>query len=72
MIKRFQFGPGRDQSKSIRILDRDGKEQYLATICFYGGPLPEYNISKSGIMVLCRACDKSEWKTQSGKKLSEL
>ncbi len=24
----------------------------------YGGPLPEYNISASGIMVLCKACDK--------------
>lgn len=24
---------------------------------FYGGPLPEYEISKSGIMVLCKACD---------------
>lgn len=33
--KKFQFGPSRDQSKSIRILDKDGKEQYLATIRFY-------------------------------------
>ena len=24
----------------------------------YNSPLPEYNISKSGIMVLCKACDK--------------
>ena len=24
----------------------------------YDGPLPEYNISKSGVMVLCKACDK--------------
>lgn len=24
----------------------------------YDGPLPEYNISASGIMVLCKACDK--------------
>ncbi len=24
----------------------------------YGGHLPEYNISASGIMVLCKACDK--------------
>ena len=24
----------------------------------YDGPLPEYNISKSGVMVLCRACDR--------------
>lgn len=33
--KKFQFGPSRDQSKSIRILDKDGKERYLATIRFY-------------------------------------
>lgn len=24
----------------------------------YDAPLPEYNISASGIMVLCKACDK--------------
>lgn len=24
----------------------------------YGGPLPEYDISKNGIMVLCKACEK--------------
>ena len=24
----------------------------------YNGPLPEYEITKSGVMVLCRACDK--------------
>ncbi|MDO4299187.1 MAG: hypothetical protein Q4C59_12055 [Lachnospiraceae bacterium] len=33
--RRFQFGPSRIQGKSIRILDKDGKEQYLATIRFY-------------------------------------
>lgn len=33
--RRFQFGPSRDQSKAIRILDKDGKEQFLATIKFY-------------------------------------
>lgn len=33
--RRFQFGPSRDQSKAIRILDNDGKEQYLATIRFF-------------------------------------
>lgn len=33
--RRFQFGPSRDGRKSIRILDKDGKEQYLATICFF-------------------------------------
>lgn len=34
--RRFQFGPSRNNVKAIRILDRDGKEQYLATICFIG------------------------------------
>lgn len=33
--RRFQFGPSRQQNKSIRILDQNGKEQYLSTICFY-------------------------------------
>lgn len=33
--RRFQFGPSRNNSKAIRILDRDGHEQFLATICFY-------------------------------------
>ncbi len=33
--RRFQFGPSRDGKKSIRILDKEGKEQYLATICFF-------------------------------------
>lgn len=32
---RFQFGPSRKINKAIRILDRDGKEQFLATIRFY-------------------------------------
>lgn len=32
--RRFQFGPSRNNVKAIRILDKDGKEQYLATICF--------------------------------------
>lgn len=31
----LQFGPSRKQSKSIRVLDRNGQEQYLSTICFY-------------------------------------
>lgn len=34
--RRFQFGPSRNNVKAIRILDKDGKEQYLATICFIG------------------------------------
>ena len=33
--KRYQFGPSRDQSKAIRILDKEGNEQYLATIRFF-------------------------------------
>lgn len=31
----FQFGPARDDGKAIRILDRNGKEHHLTTICFY-------------------------------------
>ncbi len=33
--RRFQFGPSRDNNKSIRILDQEGREQFLSTICFY-------------------------------------
>lgn len=33
--RRFQFGPSRNNNKAIRILDQDGQEQFLATICFY-------------------------------------
>ena len=33
--KRFQFGPSRNNSKAIRILDKDGQEQFLATIRFF-------------------------------------
>lgn len=33
--RRFQFGPSRNQNKAIRILDANGQEQYLSTICFY-------------------------------------
>ena len=33
--KKFQFGPTRVGQKAIRILGRDGKEQFLATIRFY-------------------------------------
>lgn len=32
----FQFGPSRNGNKAIRILDSNGREQYLATIRFYG------------------------------------
>ncbi len=33
--RRFQFGPSRIGNKAIRILDGEGKEQYLATIRFF-------------------------------------
>ena len=33
--KKFQFGPSREHDKAIRILDKDGQEQFLATIRFY-------------------------------------
>lgn len=31
----FQFGPSRNNKKAFRILDKEGKEQYLATIRFF-------------------------------------
>ena len=33
--RQFQFGPSRNIGKAIRILDQDGREQYLATIRFF-------------------------------------
>lgn len=33
--RKFQFGPSRTNNKAIRILDKDGQEQFLATIRFY-------------------------------------
>lgn len=33
--KKFQFGPSRNINKAIRILDKEGQEQYLATIRFF-------------------------------------
>ena len=33
--RRFQFGSSRESNKSIRILDENGKEYFLSTICFY-------------------------------------
>lgn len=32
--RRYQFGPSRNNVKAIRILDAEGREQFLATICF--------------------------------------
>ncbi len=31
----FTFGPSHNNQKAIRILDANGREQFLATICFY-------------------------------------
>lgn len=31
----FQFGPSRNNSKALRILDAEGREQFLATIRFF-------------------------------------
>jgi len=33
--RKFQFGPSRNNNKAIRILDNEGREQFLATIRFY-------------------------------------
>lgn len=35
-----------------------GFEKIKEACAKYDGCLPEYNISASGIMVLCKACDK--------------
>ena len=35
--RRFQLGPSRKNNKAIRILDSEGKEQYLAMIRFFVG-----------------------------------
>ena len=35
--RKFQFGPSRNNGRAIRILDQEGKEQFLATIRFYEG-----------------------------------
>ena len=32
---RYQFGPSRNNNKALRILDREGREHYLATIRFF-------------------------------------
>ncbi|MCI9665624.1 MAG: hypothetical protein HFI46_17605 [Lachnospiraceae bacterium] len=33
--RKFQFGPSRNIGRAIRILDKEGNEQYLATIRFF-------------------------------------
>ena len=35
-----------------------GFEKIKEACGMYGGPLPEYEINESGIMVLCKACDR--------------
>lgn len=35
-----------------------GFDKIKVACAVYGGPLLEYEISKSGIMVLCKTCDK--------------
>ncbi len=35
--RKIQFGPNRENSKAIRILDSGGNEHFLATIRFYAG-----------------------------------
>lgn len=39
--RRFQFGTSRKTEKKIRILDQEGKEQFLSTICFYDQEVEE-------------------------------
>lgn len=33
--RRYQFGTSRKSSKMVRILDREGREMFFSTICFY-------------------------------------
>ena len=33
--RKLQFGPSRNIGRAIRILDKEGNEQYLATIRFF-------------------------------------
>ena len=35
-----------------------GFDKIKEACAMYEGPLPEYDINKSGIMVLCKACDR--------------
>ncbi|MHB8125260.1 MAG: hypothetical protein ACYDEJ_06365 [Desulfitobacteriaceae bacterium] len=42
--RQFQFGPSRNINKAIRILDKDGREQYLATIRFFELAVPELDL----------------------------
>lgn len=42
--RQFQFGPSRNINRAIRILDQDGREQYLATIRFFDTAVPELSL----------------------------
>lgn len=42
--RQFQFGPSRNINKAIRILDQDGREQYLATIRFFAVAEPDLTL----------------------------
>lgn len=33
--RKFRFEPSRENGKALRILDQNGKERYLTTICFF-------------------------------------
>jgi len=46
--RKFQFGPSRNINKAIRILDKDGREQYLATIYFSEVTVPAPDSSLFG------------------------
>lgn len=43
--RQFQFGPSRNINRAIRILDQEGREQYLATIRFFEVAAPELSLS---------------------------
>lgn len=43
--RQFQFGPSRNINKAIRILDQEGREQYLATIRFFEAATPDLALS---------------------------
>jgi ATP-dependent DNA helicase RecG len=61
-----------------------GFEKIKEACALYEGPLPEYEISASGIMVLCKACDKylellkgdgqypDHYPNQNGQDMSKL
>ena len=42
--RRFDWGPSKEGTKSVRILDQYGKEHFLTTICFYSNTNELQNI----------------------------